>query len=165
MNINVITPYDDNSLQFNQDSGRYELTTKYCRANFTINFADDGILERRIKKNTRNVYSFIFSRVATTNKQVVDFMLKRTEEGRKFLLDILSAQMEADIDSGYNDLAMTSPVNLSNGQVIPREEIKRNQVSVATEQIFENSDDYFGFRLGYTGMFPAWLFMFVRNNL
>ena len=80
------------------------------------------------------------------------------------MLAILSSQMEADIDSGYNDLTKFSPINVATGQVVAREEFKRNQVSVETEQIFDNSDDYMGIRIGYLAAFPGWLFMFVRAN-
>lgn len=163
-NLTIITPYSDDSLIYDQETGRYLLTLKYCKSEFDSNFKDDGVLEKRIKKNTRNVYSFIFSRVATVNKPVVDFLLRKTEEGRKFMLDILSAQMEADVESGYNDLTLYSPVNMMNGRVTPREEIQRNQVSVATEQIFNNSDDYLGIRINYLAPYPAWLFNFVRIN-
>ena len=163
-NLNVIQPYDDESLTYDPTTARYYLTQEYCKREFGANFRDDGVLTQRIRKNTRNVYSFIFSRVNTVNKPVVDFLLRRTEEGRKFMLAILTSQMDADSDSGYNDLTKISPVNMANGQVTPREEIKRNQVSVEAEQIFDNSDDYLGVRIGYLGAFPTWLFMFARNN-
>ena len=162
--ITIIKPYDDESLKYDQSLNRYLLTFEYCKNNFDANFRDDGVLERRIKKNTRNVYNFIYSRVATVNKPVVEFLLTRTKEGRKFILDILSAQMEADVESGYNDLTDFSPINLSKGSVLPREEFKRNQVTVQVEQIFDNSDNYFGVRIGYLGMFPWWLFQLVRAN-
>ena len=165
MKITVTQPYSDDSLKFNRETGRYELTIQYCKDNFACNFKGDQALLKRIRKNTRTVYSFIFSRVCTANKQVVDFLLTKTEEGRKFLLDILSAQMEADVETGYNDLTLFSPVNLQKGQVLPREELKRNQVTVETEQIFNESDNYFGgLRLGYQSTYPWNVFLFVRKN-
>lgn len=160
--LNIITPYDDESLVYNQVSGRYELTLAYCKENFEENFKNDSVLKRRIRENTRTVYYYITTHVATWNKPVVNFLLNRTEQGRKFLLELLDAQMQADILTGYNDTAFMPAINF-NGQDKDREEIKRNTICVAAEQIFLDSDSYFGFRIDYHGQFPPYLFMLARN--
>ena len=161
-NLTIIKPYDDDNLKFNQNTGRYELTIQYCKDNFETTFKNDGVLQRRIRLNTQVVYTFINLRVTSVNKGVVAFLLHRTQEGRDFLLELLSAQMYADIQTGYNDLLFQPAVNF-NGADKDRTQIKLNSLCVAAEQVFDESDNYFGIRIGYQGQFPYQLFLLARN--
>lgn len=161
-NLTIIKPKDDDNLKFNPNTGRYELTLEYCKNNFDATFKNDQILQRRIKLNTQVVYTYINLHVASVNKGVVAFLLHRTQEGRDFLLELLSAQMYADIQTGYNDLLYQPAVNF-NGQDKDRNQIKTNALCVAAEQVFEESDNFFGIRIGYQGQFPTQLFIFVRQ--
>lgn len=162
--INILSyPYDDEKLKFNERTSRYELTVQFCKEQFDSTFKDDAILERRIKLNTQTVYNFIYSRVASVNKPVVSFLLNRSVEGREFILELLTAQMYADVQTGYNDLLYQPAVNF-NGQDKDRMNIQLNAVCVATEQIFNSSDNYFGIRLAYQAQFPYAYFLLVRNN-
>lgn len=161
-NLTIIKPYSDENLQFNENTGRYELTIEYCKNNFDSTFKNDQVLQSRIRLNTRVVYSYINFHVTSVNKGVVAFLLHRTQEGRDFLLELLSAQMYADIQTGYNDLLFQPAVNF-NGQDKDRNQIKQNSLCVAAEQIFETSDDYFGLRINYQGQFPTQVFIYVRN--
>lgn len=157
------TTHDDNKLIWNSDQGQYELAFEYCKAEFDQNFVDDDTLKKRIKKNSRVVYRFIDSRVNQYNRPLVVAILTRTTEGRKFILDLLTAQFESDVESGYNDITNTSAINVADGRILPREEIKRNEVSVATENVWDNSSAYFGVNLGYQGTFPAYYYLFLGN--
>ena len=89
-------------------------------------------------------------------------VLQNTEEGREFLFDILTTQLEADLETGYNDLSSSPAINLANGQVMDRNELYRNQICVDAEQIFDDSDRYFGFRIGYQCVFPQIYFTFFK---
>lgn len=161
--LNLIKPYDDEKLVWNESEGQYELTFEYCKSEFECNFRDDDTLKKRIKKNSRKVYRFIEYRVNQYNKPIVVGLLARTNEGRKFIFDILRTQFESDVETGYNDLSGTPAVNLANGQVIDRNELWKNQISVDAEQIFDNSSTYFGINLGYQGVFPPYFFILFRN--
>ena len=156
-------PRDDDKLVWNADRGEYELNFEYCKREFDQTFQDDDTLKRRIKKNSRTVYRFIDNRVNQYNRPIVVALLSRTEEGRKFIFELLSTQFESDVDSGYNDLTGISAVNVANGQIIPREEIQRNTVSVATEQVWDNSQAYLGINIGYQGQFPPYYYLFIRG--
>lgn len=160
--LHKITPYSDSSLKWNEQTQQYELTIEYCKANFDSHFADDEVLKKRIKKNTRNVYRFIKYRTFSSNRPVVEKVLNYTEEGRKFILEMLSVQMEADNETGYNDLTGTPAINLSNGQVLDRNELYKNQLCVDAEEIFDSSDSWFGFRIGYQAPFPPIYFVFFK---
>ena len=160
--LHKINPYSDDSLFWNDETKQYELTVQYCKANYDVNYADDDTLKRRIKKNSRKIYRFIKYRTYSSNRPVVDKVLHYTEEGRQFLLEILSVQMEADNETGYNDLSETPAINISNGQVLDRNELYKNQLCVDAEQVFDSSDNWFGFRIGYQAPFPPIYFVFFK---
>lgn len=161
--LTFIQPYSDSKLKFNETTGYYELTKEYCNDQFGSCYGSDGTLISRIKLNSRVVYNFIRLHVATVNRPVVEFLLKRTKEGREFILELLSAQQYADIQTGYNDLLYQPAVNF-NGQDKDRAAIKQNSLCVAAEQVFDTSDSYFGIRLNYQGQFPPQLFLLARTN-
>ena len=165
MKITVIAkPYDDEVMDFNETSGRYELTMQYVKDNFTINYLDDKVLEERIKKTTRKIYNVIYARSNTANKGVIDFMLHRTQQGRVFLHDLFYEQLETDLQTGYNDLSSMPAINYAKGNIIPREEQIRNQISVDTEQILDRSEEYFGINIMYASVFPFYVYAFVEKN-
>lgn len=160
--ITIINHYDDDNLKWNPKTARYELTPQYCKDTFESTYKDDQTLKRRIKLNSQVVYNYINIHVATVNKPVVFFLLNRTQEGRDFLLELLSAQQYADIQTGYNDL-MFQPAISFTGQDKDRLAIKQNALCVAAEQILDESDSYFGVRITYQGQFPWQYFIFVRH--
>ena len=152
--MKVITPYSDDVLAYNTDTAQYELTLNYVKGLFGNNFVDDGVLEKRIKKNSRKIYNVIHARINNLNRVAVNFLLSKTQEGRNYIKDILVEQMEADIESGFNDLSSTPAINVSNGQTIDRNLLVQNQISVDAEQILLSSPQYFGFNILYQGQFP-----------
>lgn len=162
-NLHVIQPYDDDKLSFNKITNQYQLTREYCKDVFENTFKNDAILDQRIEENSDLIYDFIFSRVNTNNVQIVQALLSRTTEGREFIRKMLTYQMRADTESGYNDLRNIPAINVSNGQVIDREEIKRNQVTVAVEQMLTDSARYFGINLAYQGTYPPYFMSIVRR--
>lgn len=164
MNLTILTePYDDENLKFNNDTGLYELTLAYVKSQFDDNFVNDGVLQKRISKNSRKIYNFINNHSHSGNLGVVRFCLNRTEEGRKFLLEILSEQMEADLESGFNDISNQPAINFASGQVIPREQLVLNQVSVDTEQLIYANGRYFGFNLISMALLPTTVFLAVQK--
>ena len=73
--LNVITkPYDDNNMKFVESTQRYELTIQFLKDEFGPCYADDKVAERRIKLNSRVVYTFIYFHTATANRQMVDYL-------------------------------------------------------------------------------------------
>lgn len=162
-NYKIINHYDDDNLVWNDKTGRYELTLQYCKNNFDSTYRNDGVLQRRIKLNSQVVYNYIALRVATVNKSVVNFLLNKTQEGRDFLLELLSAQQYADIQTGYNDMIFQPAINFSGGNDKDRNQIKLNALCVAAEQILNESDNYFGVRITYQGQFPWPFFQILRN--
>ena len=161
--LNVISkPIDDDKLVFNPDTGRYELTLQYLKDEFGESYKNDGVAKRRIKLNSQVVYYYINVHVASWNREVVNFLLHRTLEGRKFLLELLSAQIYADLQTGYNDTLFMPAINF-NGQDKDRNAIRQNSLCVAAEDIYQNSDVYFGVRISYQGQFPQAYFLLLRQ--
>lgn len=144
MKLNVINVYDDDKLVYNPSTDHYELSMEYVRNEFGENFQDDATMQKRITKNSRRVYNYIYTHGHHTNKEVVAFLLKRTKEGRKFLFDCLSAQMEADAENGFNDLTLNPSINVVNGQRLDRYDLRTNLLSVDTEELIDGSAAYFG---------------------
>ena len=162
-NLNLIPkPYDDNNMKFDESTQRYELTIQCLKDQFGDGYKDDNVTNRRIKLNSRVVYTYIYYHTATFNRQLVNLLLTRTKEGRQFIFDILKEQQYADLEYSYNDLAYAPAINF-NGQDKDRNEIKRNTLCVAAEEIFQNSSQYFGFNIGYLGQFPPHIaFLFSK---
>ena len=164
-NLIIKKHYTDDKMVYNEITGQYELALNYVKSLFQITFKDDTTLQKRIPKNSRKIYNFIFYRSYSSNSRVINFLLNETENGRKFLFDVLSEQMEADLQTGYNDLSNQPAVNVANGQAIDRNVLANNQISVDTEQVIENSASYFGgINLLYRSIFPAGLFLLVMQN-
>ena len=160
--LNFIQPYNDDSLEYDELTNQYKLTRQYCNNAYESTFKNDQILDQRIEQNSDLVYEFIFSRVNSSNHQIVEKILSSTEQGRAFMLKLLSIQMAADVQSGYNDLTLAPAVNVANGQIIPREELQRNQVVVRVEQMLENSARYLGINIWYAAKFPPNLLYYLK---
>lgn len=158
----ISNPYDDDELFFNESTQRYELKLSYLKNEYGTVYKDDQVAQRRIKLNSRVVYSYINIHTAEHNRHVINFLLHKTKEGRKFLFDILNEQQYADIESGYNDLMYNPAVSFGNGKDLDRNEIRRNNLCVGAENIFLNSPNYFGFNIGYLGQFPHFVYLLAR---
>lgn len=162
--LRFVSPYSDGDMEFDESSERYSLTFEYAKSQpWGNNFRSDDELRARLKANSRLIYSYMRNRGYSANWRFAEKVLNRTEEGRGFLLDVLSAQMEADAESGYNDLAKASPIDLAQGRVLDRNEIRRNQISVLAEDIIDSSASYFGFNILYRSAFPSALAAYIEE--
>lgn len=162
-NLHVIQPYNDDKMSFDEITKQYQLTRGYCKEMFQNTYKNDMVLDQRIEQNSDLIYDFIYSRVNTNNNQIVEALLTNTQEGREFIRKMLTYQMQADTESGYSDIRNVPAINVSNGQVIDREEIKRNQVTVAVEQMLVDSARYFGINLAYQGTYPPYFLGLLRR--
>lgn len=162
-NLKYLAPYSDGVLNWNEKTKKYELTMEYVKENFDISFRDDKVLSRRLRKNTDKVYNYINSVVYSGNQLIVKNIINKSEQGRKFIIDVLKTQFEADNETGYNDLTLQPAINVSNGQILDRNEFIRNKVSVDTEELIDNSIDYFGFNLLVQVPFPQAIFIYLND--
>lgn len=159
-----VSPYSDGDLEYDESSERYCLTFEFAKAQaWGNNFRSDDELRRRLKANSRLIYSYIRNRGYSANWPLTKKALNQTEQGRAFLLDALSAQMEADAESGFNDLAKASPIDLAQGRVIDRNEIRRNQISVYAEDVIDSSASYLGFNVLYRSAYPTALAAYIKE--
>lgn len=149
-----IQPYSDEKMLYNEETKQYELTLSWVKANFGNPYTDDNVLEQRIKRNTRKVYNYIFSRSFSGNRKAITAIINHTEEYRQFIYDALFSQMESDIASGYNDQDLYVAKTKDD-----RELQQLNQVSVSTENILKSSMGYGGINILYAAMFnnTIWL--------
>lgn len=163
MNFTITNHYDDEKLVFNPSTDHYELSMAYARNNFGENFQDDNEMQKRITKNSRRVYNFIYNRGHHINKNVVTFLLNRTKQGREFLFDVLSMQMEADAENGFNDLTLNPTINVMNGQKVgDRYEFRQNLVTVDVEDKIDSSASYFGVSIVCQVPYPFTYFQLAK---
>lgn len=162
--LNFITPSDNESLKWNEKTKRYELKVEFVKDQLEVHFNGDKMLEDRIKKNSRKIYNYIKYHSFSGNARFIDRLLNETEEGRQFLKDVLFEQFEADNETAFNDLSSQPAVNVANGQIIDRNELIRNQISVDTEQIIDRNADYFGFNICIMTAFPPILQLYLSGK-
>lgn len=145
--LTFITPYSDEALKWDATAGRYELTCEWVKANLGNPFKDDATLCRRIKKNSRKIYNYIFFRSFSGNAKAVKDVITYTKEAREWLFEVLTTEMEADCDSGYNDISQAPAINTANGQSIDRNLLWLNTISVDTEQAILSCTKYLGINI------------------
>ena len=161
----IIEPRDDSNLEFNKDTERYQLTLEYVKGLFdgAFPFKNDGLAKKRIKDTSTRIYSYLHTHCYSANRLAVNLLLNRTEAGRDFLLDVLTSQLLADAEYGYNDIARRPLLNSSTNSILERDQLRINTISIETEMIIEDSISYFGINLTYMGMFPPALLNLARN--
>lgn len=152
--MKTITPYSDDKMLYNEETQQYELQLAWVKNLFENPFRDDGVLEQRIKKNTRKILNYIYSHSYSGNRKTINALILKTEEYRTWLYDALISQMESDLASGYNDndLYVSKSLNEREMQYI-------NQVSVSTENILESSKGYGGINILSSSVFPAFVYL------
>ena len=155
-----ITPYSDEKMLYNEITKQYELTIALVKGAVGNPFADDNVLEQRIKRNTRKVYDYIFSHSYSGNRKIILAIINHTKEYREFIFDALYSQMESDLASGYNDQDLYLPKTKDD-----RNMQHLNQVSVGTENILKSSNGYGGVNLLYAGVFAYQLYLDFWNYI
>lgn len=146
--METITPYTDEKLVYNTTTNTYELDLEWVKNNLGNTYRDDGVLQLRIKKNTRKVMQYIYSHSYSANRKIINAIITHTQEYRDYIYDALFSQMEADMASGYNDNDMYVPDTKDN-----RNLQFVNEVSVATQNILESGIGYGGINILYMGVF------------
>ena len=149
-----IEPYSDDKMLYNEQTKQYELKPSWVKSQIGNAFTDDTVLEQRIKRNTRKVYNYIFSRSYSGNRKTITAVINHTEEYREFIYDALFSQMESDIASGYNDQDMYVAKSKDD-----RELQQINQVSVNTENILKSSSGYGGINLLFASAFNSAVYL------
>lgn len=140
MKLHFIDAYSDNSLKRNEYTKQYQLTKNICLEILGGNpYQNDGELEKRIKLNTYVVYTYILSMGHSLNQKYNLCVLNCTEEGRRLLLQVLTAQFLADAEVGYNDLVKQVPINFSNFTSINQDKILNAILSPLAKMSLLNS--------------------------
>lgn len=162
MKIQVLKkPYTDSNIEWNEETARYQLTVEFVKRMYDVcPIRNDSILQRKIKNVSRDIYHYIYTRCHTANRQVVNFLINNTENGRKFLQEVLECQMESELEYAYGDIIKVPVINVATGQEGNREAYKENAVSIATQQVLEDSAAYFaGINLFLQAPYPPMIFI------
>jgi len=132
-------PYNDETMYYDIKTHRYVLCLSYAKSLVGNAYNDDGVMDKRLKEISLNVYNFIYSQGHTSNKKYTKLFLNATENGRNLLIEALGAQLSADAENGYNDMVKQNPIDFNSGNVIDRDKIIYNQVCIQCQKIIENS--------------------------
>lgn len=158
--MNTIEAMTDNDMAY--ENGRYHLTLSYLKDSVegAKDAFDDAKLLIRSKKNSRMIYNWIRAHCHSSNWKIAQFLINKTEEGKNLLKDALTAQMEADLMSGFNDLG-----NMPTDGKLKREEILEGQLCVEAEQILEGSTAELGVNILSMAPYPICLINAIRSFL
>ena len=138
LNTNIIKPYDSPTMKYDPHKHRYILTTVALNEVGNTWKNDQAFIERRLRQISNVVYNYIFSHTHSSNISLVEFVLACTEEGRRAIEEMLTYQLEADVENGYNDISKILPINPANGQVIRHIDIKENAMCIEARNVFED---------------------------
>lgn len=137
--MTICGAYNDEYLTYDRLLKEYVLTLSYAKSIIGNAYTDDGVMQRRLIKNSNVVYNYIYNNGNSKNKETTMKILNATKEGRELISKALVAQIMADAENGYNDLGNQNPIDFTNGNVIDREEIRKNKVCIDCEDILQNS--------------------------
>ena len=98
----------------------------------------DAYVQKRLKKASDSTYRrFYYGFVASFNKNIAEWVISCTPEGKAAMLDALRAQAEYDEDSGGLSVASQAGVDSASGLVIDREAVKAAILSPEAESILQ----------------------------
>jgi hypothetical protein len=98
----MIKPYSDDYLTYNENTGRYVLTTKNLLENYGINLdssANSVGAQGILNMVSISIYNFIHKHNFNNEKQ--DYMIASTEKGRKIINDAMCMQFMYIRQAGY----------------------------------------------------------------
>ena len=161
--MNVIQTYEDEKMRFDQSLNMYVLKMAEVKEKLEDTIQDDGKLAKRITKNSRAVYNYIHATGHSANRPFVDFLINRTEEGRKLIYEALLTQMEADLENGYNSILNEPRIDLRANQVIDEGAFVSSQVTIATRQILEGAPGTLGINILCQSQYPYGTRLYLRG--
>ena len=161
--MNVIQPYEDEKMKFDQGLNMYVLRMSEVKEKLEDTVQDDGKLTKRITKNSRAVYNYIHAMGHSANRPFVDFLINRTEEGRKLIYEALLTQMEADLENGYNSILNEPRIDLRSNQVIDEGAFVSSQITIATRQVLESAPGTLGINILCQSQYPYQTRFFLRG--
>lgn len=133
-------PFNDDYMVYNTLLHRYVLTENVI----TQLGGDDVYALDQAKRNrilldiSNSVYNFIYSRTNSHNRDFIELILATSLEARELIKQALISQLNADIESGINDIKKIAPINPQTYQTIKREELANNMVCVECENIIQS---------------------------
>lgn len=137
MEIKIIKPYDDANFVYSRTKHRY-VPTKALVTELGGQYKNDTIALRRLESISKAIYRYIYEHGNSANRYYVEFLINCTEEGRQMLFEAMQEQLVADIDNGYEDGAKQNLIDFSNGNIIDREQVKKNRLSIDAESVIHS---------------------------
>lgn len=134
------SPYDDEMMTYDFKTHRYYLTRN------AINYLSGGEVvyrnqkaeDRALRKTSELVYDYMFSVSNSNNRDFIVFVIACYEPYREIFKEVLMAQLEADMESGYNSMAEISPIDPQRNSTLNPNVIAQNLVSPRVKMKLEN---------------------------
>lgn len=125
-------PYDTETMRYDATLHQYILMPKVIN-DLGGSYKDDGVRDRTLKAISRRVYGWIYKTANSGNRYYFEFELACNPLLRPVIEEALTAQLEADLASGYNDIALQSPIDFVKGTILDRDAIERNVICLEAE--------------------------------
>ena len=132
MEIQIIKPYDTADFKYNRSKHRYVLDKTVITA-LGGQYKNETIATRRLESISKAVYRYIYEHGNSANRYYVEFILNCTREGREMLYNAMYEQLTADVDNGYEDGAKQNLIDFATGNIIDREQVKKNRLAIDAE--------------------------------
>ena len=157
--MQLITPYDDNTMIYDRRRHQYRLTLEYVEAETGVNLAeqlntansDDPQREAifRLNQVSQEVYSYVYAK--NSNHMMQEFYMAKLESTREVIRQALVDQLTYELTSGA--LAMFSGVNIKTGQQMDRQKLKDAVIGFNTQMTLDREIPELGVALTYQGKF------------
>ena len=146
-------PYDDEMMIYDFKTHRYYLTRN------AINYLSGGEVvyrnqkaeDRALRKTSELVYDYMFSESNSKNREFIIFIIACYEPYREIFKETLMAQLEADMESGYNSMAEISPIDPQRNSTINPYIIARSLVTPRVKMKLESLNNPRVIYAGYLG--------------
>jgi hypothetical protein len=97
----------------------------------------------QLKLQSLVVYNYIYNRIPSQNKDLIEYMLAKVLTFKPSLTEALKAQLMYDLASGGNDVVNQIGIDFKSGNAMPRSRQIQSQVSPLVEQIITNMSSDF----------------------
>ena len=155
--MELITPYNDETMTYDNESHQYVLTLKYVKDKLGIDLpehlntaaSDDPqrVAQYRLEQVSNEIYSYIYAH--NSNNQVQEFFACKLESARVIIRKAMLEQLSYELVSGA--ISMFSGVNIKTGQIMDKKKLQDAIVGFNAQKELDKIIPELGWALTYQG--------------
>lgn len=128
-------------MTYNSDNHRWHLDLSDTEdlGNVVAEYGTEANAIIQLKLQSLVVYNYIYNRIPSQNKDLVEYILAKDNRFTKPLKEALLGQLMYDLASGGNDVVNQIGIDFKSGGAMPRSRQIQSQVSPLVEQILMNA--------------------------